>query len=133
MRAIFVLFAFGFGAAAQAADPNEATMKQRMDCVSALFKDPGLQRVMDKLGADLSKPTIPQISNDQYASPEDSGAIARFIEGLRTCGVNANPKTNPVISIWIGFSQGLFTYGDTALLLFKKRQDQLKRAGTDTP
>jgi len=102
------------------------------ECAAAEAKSPETTRLYS-LGIIGGHPTFPQISNNAYATPEDSGMAMMFVRRMQTCWAPLNlppdPMTQHINKLLTGFANGIFTYGDTALLMRSLIQKERARAG----
>jgi clan AA aspartic protease (TIGR02281 family) len=103
-----------------------------MECADAEAKSPETTRLYS-LGIIGGHPTFPQISNNAYATPEDSGMAMMFVRRMNTCwaplSLPPDPMTQHIDKLLTGFANGIFTYGDTALLMRSLIQKESARAG----
>jgi hypothetical protein len=114
MKAL-ALFAVASLAAVSAPAQETPEMQKLRECMSALVSEPAVAELTATLGVSQDTLTPVQIFNDAYASPRDSGTAQRILSEVTRCG----HPTAQIVKIWRGFAAGLFTYGETAMLLHK--------------
>jgi hypothetical protein len=72
-------------------------------------------------------PTAPQLFNNQYATPADSGMAMMYVTRMQACDAPLHFPPDALnqkfYTILTGFANGLLTYGDTAALMGRLTQE----------
>jgi hypothetical protein len=105
-----------------------------LDCMDALMKQPAIADLLLTLGVGqftpngkMAMPTPVHLFSNNYATPRDSGAAIAFVNGAAACAGSGAQEDVQITKIWRAFAAGIFTYGETSMLLYKAMQQPVPR------
>jgi clan AA aspartic protease (TIGR02281 family) len=95
-------------------------LRSASDCVDAVGKSREAVRLQE-LGLLGGAPTVGQMTNNRYASAEDSGMATAYVSRMRACWAPVHlpgpDDSEKVFRIFTWFANGTITYGVAAVLI----------------